>query len=128
MARPLTTLPTPRAILVVEDDPFIRDLMAMALEDEGHQVIGAPNGVDALEILEERTPDLILLDLNMPVMDGVAFARALRARQRDVPLVLVSARPDLPEVARSLGAAGALPKPFGRAELIEVVELARRVR
>jgi CheY-like chemotaxis protein len=68
-----------RRVLVVEDSPALRHLLAMALADEGYAVHTAADGARALELLERLAPCLILLDLRMPVMDGPAFARAYRA-------------------------------------------------
>ena len=65
-------------ILVVDDDPIIRKLMAMVLRRGGHEVVEAENGAKALQSTREALPDLIILDLYMPEMDGAAFVRALR--------------------------------------------------
>jgi CheY-like chemotaxis protein len=83
------------AVLIVEDDPEIRDLVATFLESEGFQVFRAENGQDALEQLQSiPEPALILADLMMPVMDGPALIAALRAHDRfaTLPVVLVTAQ------------------------------------
>ena len=83
---------TPRRILVVEDDPSLRETLAEVLEDDGHEVRVAEDGEAALEAIHEWTPELIVLDLMMPRMDGYAFRQAQRAacgnrRDEDSPAV-----------------------------------------
>jgi CheY-like chemotaxis protein len=79
-------------ILVVDDDPSCRDLLRRLLPRMGHTVVVATNGRDALEVLETQKPQLILLDLAMPQMDGLSFLRVLRqtAEFHDTPVILVS--------------------------------------
>src|SRR5207248_455101 len=73
-----------KRVLVVDDDPDIRELLFTALEDEGFEVVPAGNGQEALAIIKTFRPDVIVLDLMMPVMDGWQFAHELRARdERD---------------------------------------------
>ena len=98
MSRPL--------VLVVDDDPDI-------LDAEGYRVCRARHGQEALAQVESERPDIILLDLMMPVMDGVAFSQALRKRPAvsDVPIVVISADGN-PQRAAAVGAAGYLAKPF----------------
>jgi len=116
----------PPLVLVVDDDPDILEAVCDILEGEGYRVARARNGREALERLDEEKPILILLDLMMPVMDGLAFARALRGRERDrsIPIVVISADGD-PQKAAALGARGFLAKPFDiDALLAEVASLA----
>jgi len=105
MTRPL--------VLVVDDDPDILDAICDILEVERYRVARARNGLEALERVEAERPAVILLDLMMPVMDGVAFAHALRERPEvsDVPIVVISADGN-PARAASVGARGYLAKPF----------------
>jgi CheY-like chemotaxis protein len=111
-----------RRVLVVEDLPALRQLLAMALADEGFAVRTAPNGAEALAGLEEAAPCLILLDLRMPVMDGHAFARAYRARgDADAHLVVMTAEAR-PGDLREIGPVHVVPKPFDLGELLPVVE------
>ncbi len=100
-------------VLVVDDDPDILDAICDILEAEGYRVSRARHGVEALAAIDEERPAVILLDLMMPVMDGVAFARALRERPRDaqVPILVISADGN-PARAASVGAQGYLAKPF----------------
>lgn len=100
-------------VLVVDDDPDILDAICDILEVEQYRVARARNGLEALERVEAERPAVILLDLMMPVMDGVAFARALHERPavRDVPILVISADGN-PARAASVGARGYLAKPF----------------
>ncbi len=100
-------------VLVVDDDPDILEAICDILEAEGYRVARARHGEEALERVEAQRPDVILLDLMMPVMDGVAFAQALRLRPAvsDVPIVVISADGN-PQRAAAVGATGYLAKPF----------------
>jgi len=77
--------------MVVDDDPDLRELLFTALADEGFEVVPAANGEEALGLLRTFRPDVIVLDLMMPVMDGWQFANELKARDEDIPIVLLSA-------------------------------------
>ena len=88
-------------VLVVEDEPVIRELMSMLLEDEGYAVHQAVDGVEALETVERHRIDLVLSDVKMPRLDGASLARQLRSRGDPIPVVLMSAvyaEVDLPGV------------------------------
>jgi two-component system response regulator MprA len=115
----------PRTVLVVDDDPWIREAVELALLSEGYAVLIARDGLEALERIERRRPDLILLDVMMPRMDGMTLVHELRRRGlgRDLPIVLVTASPGLCAEAARLGLAGCLPKPFDLAALLRRVEL-----
>ncbi len=86
-----------RSILVVDDDPDIRDSLTFALENEGMTVRSASNGREALEMLAQERPSLILLDLLMPEMNGWQLFEALRADAAlaGVPVIVISAAPNL---------------------------------
>src|SRR3954471_20500074 len=101
-------------ILVIEDESRIRSFMARALEAEGFAVDAADNGTDGLERALRGTYDLVILDLLLPSLDGFSVMRELHRRAPDVPVVIVSARSDLPTKLRGfeLGANDYLPKPF----------------
>jgi CheY-like chemotaxis protein len=100
-------------VLVVDDDPDILDAICDILQAEGYRVERARHGLEALERVAARRPDLILLDLMMPVMDGVAFAQALRDRKmyEGLPIVVISADGN-PQRAAAVGAQVYLAKPF----------------
>jgi CheY-like chemotaxis protein len=114
-------------ILVVEDDEAIRGLVSEVLRDDGYDVSEASNGIEALEAVSARRPDLIVLDLMMPVMDGWTFVEECRRSRRceQVPIVVTSAAHDLPRTAerlRSLGVRTCLSKPFDVDGLLALVQ------
>ena len=112
-------------VLVVDDDPDILDAICDILGGEGYRVARAKHGREALERVDEERPAVILLDLMMPVMDGLAFAHALREDRRDgTPIVVISADGN-PQKAAMAGAQGFLAKPFDiDALLAEVAAMA----
>ena len=88
-------------VLVVEDEPVIRELMSILLEDEGYAVHQAVDGLQALEMLEQHAVDLVLSDVKMPRLDGASLVHRLRSRGDAIPVVLMSAvyaEVDLPGV------------------------------
>jgi two-component system, chemotaxis family, chemotaxis protein CheY len=115
-------------VLVVDDDRDILEAVCDILSAEGYRVASARHGAEALERVLEELPALILLDLMMPVMDGVAFAAALRQYPlpRRVPIVVISADVN-PQKATSIGAEAYLAKPFDIDTLLAfVADMTRR--
>jgi two-component system, chemotaxis family, chemotaxis protein CheY len=111
-----------RRVLVVDDDPDIGEFVSLALSDEGYEVVTAPHGRAALTRVEERPPDLIVLDMRMPVMDGWEFARAYRERPGPhAPIIVFTAARDAAERAAAIEANGYLAKPFSLDELLDAV-------
>jgi two-component system chemotaxis response regulator CheY len=109
-------------VLVVEDDDDLRGAVEWALDEEGYRVVTAANGAEALEQVDHEQPDLILLDMRMPVMDGWGFARSYRQRtESQVPIVVVTAAQDAARWALEIQAAGYLAKPFDIDELLQAV-------
>jgi CheY-like chemotaxis protein len=110
-------------VLVVEDDPSIRELVVLALGDEGHEVDEAPDGRTALEVVARRQPDVIVLDMKMPGMDGWQFARTYRERYgARTPIIVFTAATDAAARAAEVGAEAVVAKPFDLEALIERVE------
>jgi CheY-like chemotaxis protein len=110
-------------LLVVDDESLVTDFLTFLLEREGYVIHAASNGKEALDIVDRVAPALIITDLMMPVMSGLALARALREREasRHLPLILCTAVPDpVAEQERHLFAA-VLRKPYAAARLIELV-------
>jgi CheY-like chemotaxis protein len=105
-------------ILVVDDEPFNVDYLEQELADLNYDTVSAGNGQEALEKLQTESPDLVLLDIMMPVMDGFAVLARLKAnpKLRDIPVIIISAMNDLPSVVKGIeqGAEDYLSKPFER--------------
>jgi two-component system, OmpR family, response regulator MprA len=106
-------------VLVVEDDAAIADVLRRVLRQEGHEVRSAEDGVEALELAESFVPDLVILDLGLPKLDGVEVCRRLRA-ESDAPILILTARTDTDDRVEGLdsGADDYLVKPFERKELL----------
>jgi CheY-like chemotaxis protein len=117
---------TKASVLVVEDDSAIRELVVDTLVEAGFVLRAVPDGSVALQQLAEWRPDVIVLDLMMPVMDGPTFRAEQRrlALSADVPLVVLSASRQVREIAADLGAVAVLRKPFDINELVSVVRRA----
>lgn len=105
-------------VLVVEDDDEIADVLRRSLRQEGHEVRTAVDGEDALELATDFAPDLVVLDLGLPKLDGVEVCRRLRA-EGDVPILILTARGETSDRVEGLdaGADDYLVKPFERSEL-----------
>jgi len=110
-----------RPILVVDDDSAIRDSERQILADNGFRVVEARDGAEALRAIDVEQPALILLDVQMPGIDGPTFARELRTRLRRVPLVILTGVPDPKREADRCNAEAFLRKPFDADELVRVV-------
>ena len=110
-------------VLVVDDDRYLCELIVDVLEAEGHMARTAMNGEQALEQVRERKPELILLDLMMPVMNGWELAAALKANPEwsDIPVVLITAHHDGESKRQETGAKAVITKPFDIDHLAEVV-------
>lgn len=114
----------PAQILVAEDQPDIRALLAMNLQQAGYEVMAVADGVAALASQNELASDLLILDLMMPGMDGLEVCKALRARGRSTPILMLTAKStELDRVlGLELGADDYLTKPFSLAELLARVK------
>jgi CheY-like chemotaxis protein len=112
-----------KTIMVVEDEPVIRGLLSMTLECENYHVETASDGQEALCKLQREAPDLILLDLMLPIMDGWQFIAALRgqARTKKIPIVAVSAGTRYMDVGER-GVHAFLSKPFDVDTLLVVLK------
>lgn len=108
-------------VLVVDDDPDIRELLVSVLSDGGYEAEAARNGRDALEVLDRWPADVIVLDLMMPVMDGWTFAQRMKEKW-SIPFVVLSAATDVIKHAEQMGAADVMPKPFDIDRLLPCIE------
>ena len=111
-------------MLVIDDDAIIRETLATALGDEGYSVRTAGDGRAGLETLASWSPDVIVLDLMMPVMDGQAFlaAKAALEHAARIPVIILSAAHQIRTQAAALNAAAVFPKPFDLGALLDTVE------
>jgi DNA-binding response OmpR family regulator len=128
MTSPASAPPAPH-ILVVDDDDVTLDFVELGLRYEGFEVARALDGHEALRLVERRRVDLVVLDLNLPSLDGVEVCRALRQRD-DTPIIMLTARADVDERVAGLeaGADDYLPKPFKFKELLARVRAVLRRR
>jgi twitching motility two-component system response regulator PilG len=119
-------MPRGKTILVVDDSPTVRKLISGKLEKSGHHVICAEDGVEALERLEARLPDLVLLDIAMPRMDGYEVCKKIRSNPaaKDVPIVMISGKDGFFDKVRGrmAGTTGYVTKPFGPETLMKALE------
>jgi CheY-like chemotaxis protein len=112
-----------RRVLIVDDDRDIRETLQELLEEEGYEVETAKNGLEALALARRERPAVILLDLFMPLMDGLEFRRAqLQDPELErIPVIVVSAAAGMEARIGDLGVAGHLEKPLRIEELLETV-------
>ena len=113
-----------KKILIVEDDSDFQDIYQLYLQGESFGVLTAMNGKEAIAVLEKETPDLIILDLIMPVMDGEAFYTWLRGQEKwcHIPVIVASVNESLPLcMAGNDGIVGSLRKPFEVDTLLEMI-------
>lgn len=114
-----------KTAMVVDDSTTMREMVSQALHDCSFETITAGNGQEALDALEGRTVDLIIADVNMPVMDGLTFIRAVRTRPEHefVPILMLTTESDasMKEEGRAAGATGWLVKPFNPDMLRKVI-------
>ena len=113
----------PHRLLVIDDDASIREMLEMVLDSEGYEVLTAPHGAAAVKLLGQTRPDVILLDMKMPVMDGWEFmAWYRRLPDPKVPVVVLTAAQDDARRADEVGADAYVAKPFAIDELLRVLE------
>jgi two-component system response regulator MprA len=118
-------------VLVADDDRAIRDALVRALELEGYVALAAPNGAEALALIRDMAPDVVLLDVMMPIVDGLTVCRVLRAEKDRTPVLMLTARTETSDRVAGLdaGADDYLSKPFELDELFARIRaLLRRAR
>ena len=116
-----------RTVLVVEDNQIDRTRLVKVLSDAGYEVSTAENGLQAIDQVKRNKPEAILMDINMPEMDGFAATRALRGDKdtKHIPVILVTAKDQKADKAwgQMLGAKGYVTKPFTDVQLLEQIRL-----
>jgi two-component system, OmpR family, KDP operon response regulator KdpE len=118
----------PAKVLVIDDEPPIRKLLRMGLSAHGYEILEAPSGRVSLELLEQKKPDLIILDLGLPDIQGLDLLKMIRSRNESVPIVVLSSRGDEAGKVQALdlGADDYVTKPFGMDELLARMRAALR--
>ncbi|HSE03777.1 MAG TPA: response regulator [Methylomirabilota bacterium] len=114
-----------KKILVVDDEPEVRQLMEHFLADRGYEVRVAENGRQGLEALERFKPDVVLLDMHMPELDGLETLKRIAARWPALPVIMVTVNDDVATTSRllELGAADYVPKPFNLDYLEQAINI-----
>jgi CheY-like chemotaxis protein len=115
-----------KRILIADDDPVILRLIQVNLELEGYEVLTANNGQEAVDMATAEHPDLVILDIMMPRLDGYQACEMLKSADatKEIPVIFLSAKAQQGDIEKgqSFGVAAYLTKPFDPSELIEVVE------
>jgi DNA-binding NtrC family response regulator len=111
-----------KVVLVVDDEPDIREAVELALSLEGYTVKGAPDRASALQVISEETPVLILLDYRMPGLKAQDFITQVKERHAETTIVLMTGTRDADEQARELGLEHSLAKPFDLSVLLDLVK------
>lgn len=113
-------------ILAIDDTKSLRELLAVTLRNAGHEVMEAEDGSEGLARFIERTPDIVISDLNMPVCDGIEFTRACRARPEShgVPIIILTTEtdPNIKAEGRRAGATAWMIKPFDPPTLLGLLD------
>jgi DNA-binding response OmpR family regulator len=114
-----------KKILVVDDEPEVRQLMEHFLTQRGYEVCIAENGQQALAALDTFMADVVLLDMHMPVMDGIETLKRLAVRSPSLPVIMVTVNDDMETTTRllQLGAADYVPKPFNLEYLEQAINI-----
>ncbi|MGC9955079.1 MAG: response regulator [Rhizomicrobium sp.] len=114
-----------KTVLTVDDSRTMRDMLASALIQSGYRVVQADDGVQAIGMLANETPDVIITDINMPRLDGFGFIEEVRSnpKYRAIPILVLTTEnsPEMKERARKSGATGWLVKPFDTAKLTDAI-------
>jgi DNA-binding response OmpR family regulator len=111
----------PRPVLVVDDDAATRAAEHAVLEHHGFRVVEARDGAEAMRAVQDDPPAVVVLDVQMPGVDGPSFARELRMALRRVPLIILTGKSDPRREADRVNAEAYLAKPFDAGELVKVV-------
>jgi two-component system, OmpR family, alkaline phosphatase synthesis response regulator PhoP len=119
-------VPEAKKVLICDDDPVILRLLQVNLEIEGYDVVIAHHGEEAVTMALAEAPDLVILDIMMPRMDGYEACRQIRSHDetKEVPIVFLSARAQQSDIdkGRAYGVSDYLTKPFDPTDLLEVIE------
>ncbi len=111
-------------ILLVEDEKGLQEIIKLSLEGAGYKVVTASDGCMGLDVAMNSKIDLIISDVMMPIMDGFAFYKEIRAYRKtsNIPIIILTARDKMEDTFNVVGAEGFIAKPFEEAKLLEMVE------
>lgn len=116
-----------KKVLVVDDEPTMTTLLAKVLKDNGYQVKAVNEAVEGLDYAMAHKPDLIILDVMMPIVNGFNFCRLIKQEQaqKDIPIILLTARDQLKdiEIGLEMGAEAYLTKPLNTEELLKTIKV-----
>lgn len=113
-----------KTVLTIDDSKSVRDMVMFTLEPEGYRIVAAENGAEGLDKLRAEKPDLVITDLNMPIMNGIDFISNARseAAGSGIPIVMLTTEssPEMKQKGKTAGATGWINKPFDSDKLIAV--------
>lgn len=115
------TMSEKRRVLVVDDEPGIVKVLGIKLKLHGYEFIGTTSGAEAVELARSSHPDVMLLDILMPGMNGMEVLEKVRAFSK-VPVIVFTARPDVTQIAMKMGADAFIGKPFDPDQLLEKIK------
>lgn len=119
-------MPLHNKILIADDDSQMLELLTAMLKNEGYEVVQAENGREAVDLALKELPALVMTDIHMPVMDGLAACKAIKSDKvtRAIPVVMLTVEGSMKEIEQALayGAATYITKPSSRAEILKVVK------
>ncbi len=114
-----------KTVLIVDDSPSMRQMIEFTISNMGFNVVQGVDGVDALEKLEKSNPDLFLVDINMPRMDGITFIKEVRKKRKysHTPIVVLTteSQPERKIQGKEAGATGWIVKPFNPLKLVKII-------
>jgi len=115
-----------KRILIVDDDKDLRFNLSSILKEEGHEVIAASDGKQTLKVIAKSAPDLVLLDIKLPGMDGVELLQEIKRKWNNLPIIMLTATSDVKSAVKAmkLGAYDYITKPFDDEELILIIKKA----
>lgn len=109
-------------ILVIDDEPNIISILTSRLEANNYDVVAASNGEEGLEKVESESPDLIIVDILMPKMDGLTFVKQVKKSGKEIPIIILTAKPGMKDLFSMEGVKDYVVKPFTAEELLEKIE------
>ena len=110
-----------KKVLLVDDDPGVRRMLLRVLEEEDYDVVPAVNGLEALDLATNTAPDLVLLDLNLPVQNGWETFERLNTENPSLPVIIITARPNQLFPALAAGAGALMEKPLDLPKLLRTI-------